>query len=151
MVPPAPACSDPDLADLICVRNRPAGISAETDPFEHSVCDSAEPPAVRAGIEDPEAAAEALEVEPAIPGIVPAQLQNIDPSTTPTGLDRELLQWQRFATNRAKRGEKVDQVFKCEHVPVTLQKSIIGQLETANNVRDVKEIFTAASSWKNYP
>ena len=106
---------------------------------------------VRATIEDPEAAAIALEVEPAIPEVVPAQLQNIDPSTTPTGLDRELLQWQRFATNRAKRGEKVGQVFKCEHVPVTLQKSIIGQLETADNVRDVKEIFTAAERWRAYP
>ncbi len=32
-----------------------------------------------------------------------------------------------------------------------VQKSIMGQLSAALNARDVSEIFTAASEWRNYP
>ncbi len=110
---------------------------------------------VDAGIEDPKAAAEKLDVTPAKPQPVPdfQPVQGAPNSQNVNGNlpQQEMRQWQRFATNRAKRGEKIDQSFTSEHIPVTLQKSILGQLGTANDVRDVKEIFTAAEAWRDYP
>ena len=106
---------------------------------------------VEARIEDPGAAADQLDVVPFVPEEVPQDFQPVQGAPNVNGNLQELRQWQRFATNRAKRGEQIDQTFTSEHIPITLQKSILGQLSTAKDQRDVSEIFTAAEQWKDYP
>jgi HK97 family phage portal protein len=105
---------------------------------------------VRAGIEDRLAAAESLEVEPAAEPPrrefpVFAQEQN-----GRGDLVQELRQWERFAHNRMKRGQE-SREFRTEHIPLTLKRSIEGQLEAAQDPRDVTEILRAAEVWKAYP
>lgn len=100
---------------------------------------------VGAGIEDRVAAAGELEV---LPAAEPPQREF--PVFAQEPMVRELRQWERFERKRFKNG-KVRREFNTEHIPLTLKKSIEGQLEEANNPQDVTDILRAAEAWKGYP
>ena len=112
---------------------------------------------VREGIEDPQAAAEELEVKPAKEKPqreFPVFAQQPRPGPRQNGredmMGEEMRQWERFAINRMKRGQ-VLRAFTTEHIPATLKKSIEGQLEAAKTAADVTEIMRAAEAWRGYP
>jgi HK97 family phage portal protein len=101
---------------------------------------------VRAGIEDRVAAAEALEVEPA----AEPPKREFPVFAQEQELIQELRTWERFEINRMKNGRHKRE-FNTEHIPLSLKRSIEGQLEVAEVPRDVTEILRAAEAWKAYP
>ena len=109
---------------------------------------------VRAGIEDKDAAAEALDVVP--PDEKPVREFPVfarEPrSENGRGdlMGEEMRTWERWAKNRIKRGEQMGG-FNTTHIPMTLKTSIEGQLEVATSTQDVTEIMRAAQMWKDYP
>ena len=105
---------------------------------------------VRVGIEDRIAAAEELEV---LPAAEPPRREFPVFAEEQNGrgpLVQELRQWERFEINRMKNGRE-RRKFNTEHIPLSLKRSIEGQLEAAQAPRDVTEILRAAEVWKEYP
>ena len=105
---------------------------------------------VRVGIEDRVAAAEELEV---LPAAEPPRREFPVFAEEQNGrgnLIQELRQWERFERNRMKNGRE-RRKFNTEHIPLSLKRSIEGQLEAAKQPQDVTEILRAAEAWKAYP
>jgi hypothetical protein len=101
---------------------------------------------VRQGIEDRVAAAEELEV---VPAAEPPR-REFPVFAQEQELIQELRTWERFEINRMKNGRERRE-FNTEHIPLSLKRSIEGQLEVAEAPRDVTEILRAAEAWKAYP
>lgn len=86
---------------------------------------------------------------PNLGGVV---LGNSDPVRTPERNEQrslDLERWRRKALNRLEKGQPASCDFDSDHIEAARHAAILGALEAAKTVEDVKAIF--ADEWMGYP
>jgi hypothetical protein len=104
---------------------------------------------VQFGIEDPQAAAEEMDVTAVGQYIGDKPIPASGPFV-PDAANAELAQWHRFATRRLNQGQDITQEFITEHIAPALKGSIEGQLIAVKTHEELERVFAQAMEWSGY-
>lgn len=84
----------------------------------------------------------------------PLAQENVPPVTDVTPRDAaaksSLQAWQRMALNRAKQGKPLRE-FETDEIPPALKGAVSGALDAARTPGQIRQVFTNALTWQEYP